>query len=121
MPENPPKLLGNYGSDLQSFIREETEKVMDLSNMTAQEFLDRFQKFREEERQKAFSTKMRVFVLDYDGEKDLFLSTFSSLETRDAYCRSLNRAEEYAETLGISVLEFTPAQADGFIYCRNKK
>ncbi len=116
MAENTPKIPENFDSNLQSFIREETEKVMDLSNMTAQEFLDRFQKFREEERQKAFSKKIKIASIDYDGEKDLFLSSFKSIATKDAYCRSLNRAEEYAETLGISVLEFTPAQADDFIY-----
>ena len=84
--------------------------------MTAREFLERFEKFKEEERQKAFSNKVKITGIDYDGEKDLFLSTFDSLDTKDAYCRSLNRAEEYADTLGISVLEFTPAQADDFIY-----
>ena len=104
----------NY--NLQDFIKKETAKAQDFSNITATEFLERFQKFQEEERQNAFSKKIKIASIDYDGEKDLFLSSFDSLDTRDAYCRSLNRAEEYAETLEISLLEFTPAQADNFIY-----
>lgn len=76
----------------------------------------RFQKYAEQERQQAFNKKIKLSRVEYDGEKDLFLDTFASEDTRDAYCRSINFAEDYAATLDKSLLEFTPAEADDFIY-----
>ncbi|HIW37341.1 MAG TPA: site-specific integrase [Candidatus Treponema faecavium] len=101
---------------LQHFIQAQSDKAADLSNMSAQEFITRLQKYAEQERQQAFNKKIKLSSVEYDGEKDLFLDTFTSEDTRDAYCRSINFAENYAATLDKSLLEFTPAEADDFIY-----
>ncbi len=107
----------NISSDaLQAFIRNQSDRAVDLSNITAEEFIERFKNYAEQERQEAFNKKIKLSKVEYDGEKDLFLDTFKSQDTRDAYCRSINFAEEYATSLDKSILEFTPAEADDFIY-----
>lgn len=116
MAENTPRNIGISPKALQDFIQRQSDNASDLSNMSAQEFIARFQKYAEQERQEAFNKKIRLSKVEYDGEKDMFLDTFTSEDTRDAYCRSINFAEEYAATLDKSILEFTSAEADDFIY-----
>lgn len=121
MTKNTPKNISISPEALQEFIQRQSDKASDLSNMTAKEFITRFQKYADHERQEAFNKKMKLSKVEYDGEKDLFLDTFTSEDTRDAYCRSINFAEEYAATLNKSVLEFTPAEADDFIYSQKER
>ena len=116
MSGNAPKSINISSEVLQGFIQRQSDRATDLSNMTAQEFISRLQKYAEQERQEAFNKKIKLSKIEYDGEKDLFLATFTSEDTRDAYCRSINFAEEYAATLDKSILEFTPAEADDYIY-----
>ena len=116
MTRNSSRNITTSSEALQDFIQRQSDKANDLSNMSAQEFIARFQKYAEQERQEALNKKIRPSKVEYDGEKDLFLDTFTNEDTRDAYCRSINFAEEYAATLDKSILEFTPAEADDFIY-----
>ena len=121
MAENNLENISTSAEALQAFIQRESDKATDLSNMSAQEFIARFQKYADQERQEAFNKKIRLTKVEYDGEKDLFLDTFTSEDTRDAYCRSINFAEDYAATLDKSILEFTPAEADDFIYSQMER
>ena len=121
MEEKALHSLAQTQDSLREFIQSQSDKATDLTNISAQEFLERFQKYTEAERQEAFNRKIKLSKLEYDGEKDLFLDTFKSDDTRDAYCRSINFAEEYAATLDKSLLEFTPAEADDFIYSQKNR
>ncbi len=121
MAEKSPENINISPEALQTFIRQQSEKATDLSNMTAQEFIARFRNYADQERQEAFNKKIKLSKVEYDGEKDLFLGTFTSEDTRDAYCRSINFAEEYAAMLEKSILEFTPAEADDFIYSQKER
>ncbi len=121
MAENSPQNINISSEALQAFIQQQSDKASDFSNMTAQEFLARFQNYAEQERQETFNRKIKLSKVEYDGEKDLFLQSFESQDTRDAYCRSINFAESYAEILDKSILEFTPAEADDFIYSQKER
>ena len=73
MAENTTGNISISTEILQDFIQRQSNKATDMSNMTAQEFISRFQKYADQERQEAFNKKIKLSKVEYDGEKDLFL------------------------------------------------
>jgi integrase len=59
--------------------------------------------------------KVDVAGIDYEEEKRIFLESFPSAATREAYGRALAQLEAFARRRGRSVLELRPRDADAFI------
>lgn len=58
-----------------------------------------------------------VSGINYNEERDLYLyKALKNEHTRQVYAAGIKRLEEYAESLGTPVLNFTMAQADNFVY-----